>query len=279
MAEKFAIAVIHGMGSQKPDFAGPMIKEVTEKILARNKNLSRADLAWAPIYWADILETREKNYLDKSKYMSQIDLIQLRRFVIDGLADAAAYQRVTTDSKRLQTYDRIHERVRQALRDVAVRSPEHGNIKLAVMAHSLGGHIMSDYIYDMQKKVAANHPDVAGLSPLERMETLIAMITFGCNIPIFTFAYDAEDIHPIKFPDSQSVNSAGNRKKWLNLFDPQDILGYPLQPLNDKYDQLVEDKEINVGGLLTSWNPLSHGEYWTDDDFTDRAANHLASLL
>ena len=39
-------------------------------------------------------------------------------------------------------------------------------------------------------------------------------------------------------------------------------MGYPLRCLNDAYAEAVtEDKEINDGGLLESWNPLAHYSY------------------
>jgi hypothetical protein len=41
----------------------------------------------------------------------------------------------------------------------------------------------------------------------------------------------------------------------------------------------IEDYEINVGGLLTSWNPASHSAYWEDDDFTVPVTSFLRSLL
>ena len=34
-----------------------------------------------------------------------------------------------------------------------------------------------------------------------------------------------------------------------------------------------------VHGILTSWNPLSHSEYWTDDNFTEPVAEFLKSFI
>ena len=57
---------------------------------------------------------------------------------------------------------------------------------------------------------------------------------------------------------------------WLNVYDPDDVLGWPLQPLSAGYETLVEDRAINAGQgavnwMLKSWNPLSHGAYWQDE--------------
>ena len=71
-----------------------------------------------------------------------------------------------------------------------------------------------------------------------------------------------------------------NKAKWLNYYDPDDILGYPLKSINEPYDNTVsEDIPINVGGLFSSWNPLSHIEYWTDDDFTKPVSKFIKTFL
>jgi hypothetical protein len=46
-----------------------------------------------------------------------------------------------------------------------------------------------------------------------------------------------------------------------------------LESLLDKFldfstwDVRSAGREISVGEVLTSWNPLSHNEYWADGDF------------
>ncbi|NIQ25048.1 MAG: hypothetical protein GTN88_00295, partial [Gammaproteobacteria bacterium] len=67
---------------------------------------------------------------------------------------------------------------------------------------------------------------------------------------------------------------------WLNFFDPDDVLGYPLKPLSPEYRRAVSrDITINVGGIAASWNPLSHSKYWTDNDFTKPVAKFIDKLL
>ncbi|MCH7957406.1 MAG: hypothetical protein IIB63_07635, partial [Proteobacteria bacterium] len=109
---------------------------------------------------------------------------------------------------------------------------------------------------------------------------LAGMITFGCNIPLFTFAYTK--VVPIQFPapDLPDPGDVRDKAKWLNYFDPDDVLGYPLKSINAAYDAVVdEDIAINVGGLLSNWNFLSHTKYWTDNDFTKPAAEFIATFL
>ena len=55
------------------------------------------------------------------------------------------------------------------------------------------------------------------------------------------------------------------------------MIGYPLRGLNDRYKgSVTRDVELNVGGALASWNPLSHTGYLTDGDVTKPIAASLA---
>ena len=260
MSKELAVLVIHGMGSQKDDFANEMIKEVGGRVPGSER------IAWKSVFWADILSKRQDNYLRRANRNNDLDFIKLRKFVVGALADASSYRFVANDST--STYNRVHTIVRDAMKDL-FENPKllNGTVKpLVVMAHSLGGHIMSNYIWDIQKNRAVATP---GDNAFEKMRRLRGMITFGCNIPLFTFALD--DAKPIKLHADA---------KWNNYFDPDDILGYPLKAISDKYRAAVHrDIPINVGGVFASWNPAAHGKYWTDNSFTKPVARQLKKLL
>ena len=58
------------------------------------------------------------------------------------------------------------------------------------------------------------------------------------------------------------------------------MLGYPLKPVNPAYRKVItKDIPINVGGILSSWNPMSHSQYWIDNDFTKPVAKFLTRFL
>lgn len=85
---------------------------------------------------------------------------------------------------------------------------------------------------------------------------------------------------PIEFPPEQLSANLKTAAKWLNFFDPDDALGYPLKPLSPSYGKTVSaDIEVNVGSWLTSWNPISHTEYWTDDNFTKPVAALIREVV
>jgi len=260
------IAVIHGMGSQKPGYSVPMRDEINHRLGA---DASR--VKWKEIYWANILEQREKDYLTAANTNNDMDWISLRRFMIRAFGDASAYRK--THDPNNSAYHDIHEKVRAAIAAL----DDGSNAPLIVMAHSLGGHIMSNYIYDIQQSASVV---AAGSSDFQQMKTLAGMITFGCNIPFFTLAYKKTDIQPISFPGVGLTPAQRSKAKWLNFYDPDDVLGYPLKAINQKYNRVVaDDISINVGGILSSWNPMSHQKYWTDNDFTKPVTRFLQSWL
>ena len=266
MGKDLAVAIIHGMGSQDPDFARPLIRELTERLEGEGQRV-----AWQWIYWQDLVQDRELKYLDRAvRKPNDLDYLRLRRFVLTALGDAVAYQKVESPSST--TYEDVHGRIRQKLEDLRTVELE-GDVPLVILAHSLGGHIVSNYVYDMQKAGTAGAPNA-----FERMETLAGLITFGCNIPLFTFAY--KKVVPIRFPGKKLSPRLKARARWLNFYDPDDVLGYPLKPINEAYRKVVSrDVAINVGGIGSAWNPMSHSGYWTDDDFTKPVARFLRTLL
>ena len=171
-------------------------------------------------------------------------------------------------------YSQFHRSIRNGLRNLRRRLG--GDKPLIVIAHSLGSVIMSNYIWDAQKG------RVSG-TPFQQMDTLAGFITFGSPIPLFAMTYTHRK--NIRFPSANienyfpdaSANELESAVKWFNFFDADDVLGYPIQHLGDSY-KMVEDREINVGGLFTSWNPFSHAAYWTDNDFTIPVAEAIKGV-
>jgi hypothetical protein len=268
MVTKVAVLVIHGMGSQDKYFADAMRNEINNRVDKKGKDSKQ--IAWQPIYWADVLQPRQDKFIDDivAARSNDIDYVKLRRFIVSAIGDAAAYRKTT--GNRGSTYNQIHGRVQTAVKALYNNQLQKQDCPLIVMAHSLGGHIMSNYIWDKQKRQGAR------LSDFENMRTLAGMITFGCNIPLFSFAH--EEFEPISFPGDKLSDTEKSKAKWNNYYDPDDILGYPLRQINRKY-AFVKDKAINVGGWLSSWNPASHSGYWTDNDFTKPATNQIVRFL
>jgi hypothetical protein len=264
------VLVVHGMGDQRPTFADGLIAELDG--LLKKAGVNSNAIAWQRGYWADVLNAREADLWDDMSRDNDLDLSKVRKFVLNALGDAVAYRQ--TDGIAGGVYDRIHDKMHGHLAALAAQL-DHEQCPVIVLAHSLGAVIMSDYIWNEQRRNAL----ARGRSPIERMESLCGIVTFGCNIPLFTLAFRKEDVKAITFPAPNLPEPVALEAQWLNYYDPDDVLGWPLKPLSTSYNAAVtQDIGINVGNIFTSWSPMSHGEYWTDNSFTHPVAKLIERL-
>lgn len=271
MPKKLGVFVIHGMGDQQPNFADDMIAELKERI--RDEGGYPDEVAFEPAFWADVLSGHQHEMWNKMNDANDLDWSSLRKFVLNSFGDATAYQRAPDEPDDI--YAQVHRRILSHLQALRAQLGD-ADAPLLVLAHSLGCDMMSNYIYDQQNP--ANKP-VLGTTPFEQMKTLCGLITFGCNIVLFSLAH--ERYVGIQFPPAGLPAQLAALAEWRNYYDPDDILGWPVKELCPEYEAngKVTDFPINVGGLLTSWNPAAHSEYWTDNDLTKPTAKKIVSLL
>lgn len=265
---KIALLTLHGMGLTQPGYANEMKERLQERLDGSGKHF-----ALFPAYYQDLLQFNERLVWERTTERGKIHYDDLRKFVLFGFGDAAGLENRKEFPNSV--YEKAQLRIAGQLQEI--RNNLDPSAEIVLLTHSLGCHVLSSYIYDAQKFRKgsdasagiwkADHPFVQGKSDAE-LEFLAcgnvkAWITTGCNIPIFVAAHGAANIVAIDPP------RPGFR--WINLYDPDDVLGWPLQPLCAGYDDLVEDRAINAGqGILNfltkSWNPMSHTAYWTDHD-------------
>ncbi len=260
---KLAVAIIHGMGSQKDTFAEPIKQELTDRFA--NLKGRKTDLVFESIYWAPVLNRRESELWNKVITSHDLDYVKLRQFVISALGDAIAYQPLKAGAQKTKdVYTDIHRIVRKSLSNLATQAGP--GVPLLIIAHSLGSIIISNYLWDLWKPAMGATPP---MTPLEGGETLAGLVTFGSPMALWSLRYYNYG-EPIGFPHRRLKQRFPKIKpKWLNFFDDDDILAYPLRDLNSKYRKRVsQDIPISVGGFFSGWNPLSHTRYWTDNDFT-----------
>lgn len=283
MTQKVAVAVVHGVGKQDKDFS----KEMTEKLKERfvdeiGGRATKDDLVVKPVYWAPEIQPAEDELWKNLRQGGEMDFIALRHFLIDFAADAIAYQPTPKDRA---IYDGIHLIFAETLKKLAQKAGEAA--PLCVIAHSLGSAIASNYIYDLQihpTRSIISDPvrDAIGENPLERGETLTLLYTLGSPIAIWSLRYKEPEFGvPIAVPAPLLGKHHAvlvDKAEWLNFYDRDDVLGYPLEPVNDLYKAVVKDRPINAGGFLSSWNPISHIRYWTDKDVLKPIAESLAGV-
>jgi len=264
MTKELACLVIHGIGRQEPDFANDLIAGVSRQLQTFGRDPEA--VAWQSVYWDDILRPAQNAYLQAASAKADLN----------ALGDAASYRQLPSGRSRggeeTLTYRRIHERVKDLLGTLYHGSLQDRPVPLVALAHSFGGHIFSNYIWDRQQR-----PDKR-LSSFEWMNWLSGFITFGCNIPLFTFT--CTEVVPIRFPPPRLPARLKPNARWLNFFDPDDVLAWPLRPINGAYAGVVDsDERIHVGGPVTGRTPASHLAYWSDKRFAKRIIKFLDSLL
>ncbi|WP_170580287.1 hypothetical protein [Ruegeria arenilitoris] len=278
---KMAVVAIHGMGSQsvgpnQPSSVPTFSSDLYDRV-GRQLGQDMSKVAWHEVIWAQILQGRQMDYLNSISPYTGYD--RTRRFVVCNLSDAASYRPTPDGSDK--TYAAIHERVAQVIRIVRFQIGERAPI--LIVAHSLGGHIVSNYIYDLQRHLRHGGLPQHGV-PVEDMQTVVGMVTFGCNIPIFLFAYPEQDITPIQRPNQELPLTLQFHNWWQNYYDKHDVLGFPLGPIAPSYGQLVgtgeiTDQAIRVGNIFTGWNPFSHNGYWKARSLYEPVADRIRQIL
>ncbi|MFN0115474.1 MAG: hypothetical protein ACKVPY_12430 [Paracoccaceae bacterium] len=281
MAKTLAVLAIHGMGEQRKKTSGNSAElsfssDLRDKVRGE-MGAERFDgnVAWREAYWADLLQAPQEKYVKEMKKVTHFGA--LRSFVMYRLSDAASYNPQTGDKTDPDsTYARVHKCIRNAIADLDADCA--GAAPLVVLAHSLGGYMMSNYIYDTVKFRA--DPAKARPTDFQNLLTFGGFVTFGCNIPVFMFS--VKKMVAIRYPGAQGAKSI--KPWWSNFYDGEDPLGYPLIPLGGDYQRLADegglkDFKIDAGTIFTSWNPLSHNAYWTDRDFFKPVAKALDKLV
>ncbi|PLT31404.1 chemotaxis protein [Peribacillus deserti] len=258
------------MGNQLEEYAEEIAKQLQYDFYQKTRHITNESqqLVIKPIFWADVFKKREEELFESSVKAYDLHFQELRRFIISYLGDAIAYQPVESNT---HNYYRVHEKVRESLQWLAAKAGEDS--VLCVISHSLGTVIASNYFYDLQYNLTSN-PSLQ--TPLERGETLSLFYSMGTSLPLWSLRYSDFNRPVIIPPPQQKKWYPDLSGEWINFYDRDDILSFPLKGLNESYQKAVtEDIQINSGNMLTSWNPLSHGGYFTEKTIVDRIINGL----
>jgi hypothetical protein len=280
MTHRVALLIVHGMGETVPDFHNELVVPLRARL-----QHAWDRVAWRPVYYQPILKRNERAIFEQMRPLVRWE--GLRELMLFGFSDAASleHKKELAMSPYWQTQRLILQRLDEIFDEVCDDSGG-GTAPLAIVAQSLGGQVMSNYIWDAQQSRA-----YAGIwsDPLDdgvptdtprdrfrRMHTLQRLMTTGCNIPVFVAGHST--IEPI---DRRKL---GAQFRWINQFDPDDVLGWPLGQLSAAYAALVEDHAVNASGdtllgRIKSLTPYSHTQYWSTEGVLDRIADALKELL
>jgi hypothetical protein len=277
MPHPIAVAFIHGIGRTEPGYSVPLQRSIQRAFDERAAEAPSA-LVFEEINWSAALQNREDLLYERLDEAGPLGWGKLRHFMVDFAADAIAYQPAPSDRS---AYDAVHLEIAGGLKRLAERAGPRA--PLCIIAHSLGTVIASNYVYDLTKKrksfASSEVRSAVGRTPIERGETLTLLYTLGSPIALWSLRYPKFG-QPITFPPKGLARHHPDvAARWVNVYDPDDVIGYPLKELNAAYRRTVtEDRPVNAGSLWTGWTPLSHTGYWSNDRLATSIATDLAAV-
>lgn len=271
------------MGETEPNYADQLRKNLI-RMLNSNGQDDWGYLIFKSIHYQKPLQDSQTKYFQNIK--NKIDWSPLRKFFVYSFSDPVSLE--TRKDENNSPYEvcqkSIMETIDSCLSEILEMNEELPPV--VILAQSLGGQVISNYIWDAQrKKVAGRQPKSGiwkGVGPndipigstrdrFRRLESLRCLITTGCNIPLFL----AGDPNPKAIDTSYFVDSF----EWLNYYDADDVLGYPLSDLSSSYKEIVQDIVIQSGRGLIQETPFSHVEYWATGSFLDQLTRKLREII
>ena len=143
----------------------------------------------------------------------------------------------------------IAERVIESLREAHKRKQETGE-ELVVIGHSMGGVILCDIVTCYGKDI-----------PID------VLITVGSQYPLFADLQMFPGINGASRP----IQRPENVKRWFNIIDPHDFLGYPASHIFDG----VTDYHLPTYSV----GAASHTDYFNRPSFYFQLARRLSEYL
>lgn len=276
MANRIAVVAVHGMGTFTPPEPGKKKSQYSAPLAglvcsALGKKAYDASVFWHETYYGDILG---RNQAALMKRLGPIATsAAMRDFVVENLGDPASYA-TRWDDENNTVYRAVHDALNRTI--AAARKAAGADAPVVLLPHSLGAKVVSNHIWDGQK----------GRLPgtYVKPDCIARLITFGCNLPLFSFAFEYKDIRAISDPSTGLAGKFRSKPWWINCYDRDDPLGFPLVPGGKGFADLasaaeLSDREVAAAGWITGSTPMSHTGYWTSQDFARIVARELKALI
>lgn len=278
--KRLAVVIIHGIASEDQYYSVEFKHRVVEHYLKGEKfkgdlnHRMEDDLLFHEIYWGDLIQDINDDLLARLDYRKELTYVSVRQLFVDFMNLGLAYDRANDTG----LYQAIHNRIGESMKKLTShRHIDPDETPVVLVAHSFGSVIMSHYIQDLRNNLNTNDK-IKQMSNLERFETLAGVVTFGSPLAIYD-SLTKRLPAPIDKVGSKLDSGLKERVKWLNFYDKDDIVAYPMKNISEQYERTVdEDHEINVGSAATSWNPACHTGYWEDKDFYRPVAKYLGEI-
>ena len=214
------VLAVHGMGDTRPSYAARLQNELRDRL-----NEDSAKIYFSSVYYQDIFQDNQGALWNRYKHRA-LDWRKVRKLLLYGFSDAAGYERKAEQPG--SGYERVQLAIHAKLTELYDKT---GGLPIVLVAQSLGGHVISDYIWDAQRVGGATRgiwrPNGPGgaqdveLDRFLRLKSLNLLYTSGCNIPVFLASLSEPEIQAIE------TKARGYKFNWKNFYDEDDALGRP----------------------------------------------------
>jgi hypothetical protein len=285
---KHSLIFIHGMGPGSPLKSYEKLWKKIAINYERSRQLKPGtfDLLFKPVFvnYHDITARAKKDIFDTAfPGLASVGPIRTLRYLVTFyLGDVTAYVS--------ENDNHISSTVWQQIKEATIEGP------YSIIGHSLGSVIAFDFLYQLleRDRLFLPKPDSATPESQQEIEEFAInkvrvqnnfrnLFTLGSMIGLFMMragnlwtgeAGFGEVINPIRqLGESQICRS------WLNFYDKEDVLAYPLENLFDlnpnNIYRTIEDVEIQTGNLVYN----SHTNYWPNDKMAAKIAAALMYVI
>lgn len=290
MGHALNILIVHGIGwgDHGKSYARPLVQNISSEFDRAVKRLrlrdvpgrearARRALRFEVVYWSPITQESQNALLSLMGFggfplLRRLNIVYLvRKQLVGLLGDVITYESGSSN----RVYRAIHGRVHDCLTALAEASAGEGDADgyapLTVIGHSLGGVIASDHVWDTTKGAAQRY------QLDEHHLRLQNMFTLGSPLALYALRNSPNaDKRTLAESLDSPITCDPEGGLWLNMYDPQDPIGFPLQPIRSYDAAGVIDCTVRAGNWLTTWSPVSHVGYWRSQEVAHLIARKLA---
>ena len=147
--------------------------------------------------------------------------VRIRQFLLYAFSDPATYAYRAGEPGSI--YRQVNDEIKEKLQKLCAGPDADGRV--LVVAHSLGAHVLSNYIWDAQKPLRDGDADgQAALLESEDYRCIQAIARVFTAAPNITFfVAGLPKVQPIAKPSADF--------EWHSFYDKDDVLGWQLRPL------------------------------------------------
>ena len=283
MSQKHTLFFIHGMGDSEPLKGFESLWSELRAAYSKRPGGSRAgfDERFEPgfVDWHEVTKAAKVEVFRDAfhgidpqppRITSLLHPVaSMRTFMTFFLGDVVAYVSENDNNIRRSIWAAMRPRLR-------------GDGPFSIIAHSLGSVIAFDFLFHLLVLGQVFPPvDEPELDPRDLQRRFQGLYTMGSPIGLFMLRNGAlwrpgDPARDTPGMFSNIINPiTGSDRRWLNFWDPEDIVAYPLERLfasnPDNVGRPLSDREVTTG-----WDPVrAHVNYWSDEGVATAIAHAL----